>query len=144
MKSPLPLLLGCVAFVSWAPSRHRHVPRRAVKGYFAIRDLLVLERQDSDVEAFHAAERERWRRVYDEEYVETKQEFYPGDRVEALKRLDSEVFRRRFEVFRGSSVAIQGPGRGRGWGVGDLGREREQGDPERGGDEGRGGPLRLR
>ena len=86
MKSPLPaLLLASLAFVSWPSARRRQVPCRAVKGYFAIRDLLVVERKASDVEAFHRKEQERWRRVYDEDYVEAKQEFYPGDRVEAVK-----------------------------------------------------------
>ncbi|CAJ1358862.1 unnamed protein product [Effrenium voratum] len=54
------------------------------KAYFGIRDLMVVKRRDEDVAAFHETERERWRKVYDEEYVETKQDFYPGDRVEVL------------------------------------------------------------
>ena len=45
---------------------------------------MVVKRRDEDVAAFHETERERWRKVYDEEYVETKQDFYPGDRVEVL------------------------------------------------------------
>lgn len=55
-----------------------------VKGYFAIRDLLVVERKEEDVQKFHEKEKVRWRKVYDEEYVETPQDFYPGDRVEVI------------------------------------------------------------
>lgn len=60
------------------------IRREGVKGYFAIRDLLVLKRNDEDVAAFHEKERKRWREVYDEEYVESPQDFYPGDRVEVI------------------------------------------------------------
>lgn len=55
-----------------------------VKGYFAEKDVLLITRTDEDVAAFHAKERHRWREVYDEEYVEAPQEFYPGDRVEIV------------------------------------------------------------
>ena len=55
-----------------------------VKGYFAMRDVLLVERSDDDVAHFHEKERIRWREVYDEEYKEAPQEFYPGDRVKVV------------------------------------------------------------
>ena len=80
---------------TWLPTQRGHRSGRSmssiqmmavkeVKGYFAIRDLLVVERKEEDVAAFHENERKRWREVYDEEYVETAQDFYPGDRVEVI------------------------------------------------------------
>ena len=60
-----------------ADSRHR-------LGFFAIKDVLLVERSDKDVEAFHSKERRRWREVYDEEYVEAPQEFYPGDVIKVV------------------------------------------------------------
>ena len=55
-----------------------------VKGYFGSTDVKLIERKDEDVAAFHASETRRWDVVYDEVYVETPQEFYPGDRVEVV------------------------------------------------------------
>ena len=55
-----------------------------LKGYFASNDVLLVERNDEHVAAFHEKERTRWREVYDEEYVEAPQEFYPGDVVEIV------------------------------------------------------------
>uniref|UniRef100_A0A7S2NLV3 NAD(P)-binding domain-containing protein n=1 Tax=Haptolina brevifila TaxID=156173 RepID=A0A7S2NLV3_9EUKA len=56
----------------------------SLKGYFATKDVLLVARSSDDVAAFHEKERKRWREVYDEEYVEAPQEFYPGDRVEIV------------------------------------------------------------
>lgn len=55
-----------------------------VKGYFGSSDVSLLQRNDEDVSKFHEKERIRWREVYDEEYVEAPQEFYPGDRVKIV------------------------------------------------------------
>ena len=55
-----------------------------VKGYFGSTDVKLIERKDEDVAAFHTSETRRWDVVYDEVYVETPQEFYPGDRVEVV------------------------------------------------------------
>ena len=55
-----------------------------VKGYYSINDVLLVKRCDEDVSRFHEKERERWRVVYDEEYKEAPQEFYPGDRVKIV------------------------------------------------------------
>mmetsp|Transcript_49332 Transcript_49332/g.81920 ORF Transcript_49332/g.81920 Transcript_49332/m.81920 type:complete len:193 (+) Transcript_49332:45-623(+) len=54
------------------------------KSYFAIEDVLLVERTEDDVIAFHEKERRRWLEVYDEVYVEAPQEFYPGDRVQVV------------------------------------------------------------
>ena len=56
-----------------------------LKGYFQINEVLLVDRKESDVAAFHEKERRRWREVYDEDYVEAPQEFYPGDRVEIVR-----------------------------------------------------------
>ena len=58
-----------------------------LKGYFATNDVLLVSRRDSDIAAFHEKERVRWREVYDEEYVESPQEYYPGDRVEIINSM---------------------------------------------------------
>ena len=60
-----------------AESRHR-------LGFFAIKDVLLVERSEEDVKAFHAKESRRWLEVYDETYVEAPQDFYPGDRVKVV------------------------------------------------------------
>ena len=76
-----------------------------LKGYFADRDVLLVERKQEDVAAFHAKERTRWREVYDEEYKEAPVEFYPGDRV----RIVSDVpVKRRGEVVLESAKGIEG------------------------------------
>ena len=54
------------------------------KEWFGINDVRVVKRNPEDVAAFHEKERTRWRQVYNEEYVETSQDFYPGDRVEII------------------------------------------------------------
>ena len=54
------------------------------KGYFSTNDVILVERRDEDVAAFHEKERTRWREVYDEEYAEAPQDFYPGDRVQIV------------------------------------------------------------
>eukprot|EP00747_Dinoflagellata_sp_TGD_P220057 gnl/TRDRNA2_/TRDRNA2_92069_c1_seq2.p1 gnl/TRDRNA2_/TRDRNA2_92069_c1~~gnl/TRDRNA2_/TRDRNA2_92069_c1_seq2.p1 ORF type:complete len:109 (+),score=14.29 gnl/TRDRNA2_/TRDRNA2_92069_c1_seq2:46-327(+) len=46
---------------------------------------MIVKRNQEDVAAFHEKERKRWRDVYDEEYTETPQDFYPGDRVEIVE-----------------------------------------------------------
>mmetsp|Transcript_13140 Transcript_13140/g.19197 ORF Transcript_13140/g.19197 Transcript_13140/m.19197 type:complete len:102 (+) Transcript_13140:206-511(+) len=51
------------------------------KEWFGRNDVRVVSRDPTDVAAFHEKECERWRTVYNEEYVEAKQDFYPGDRV---------------------------------------------------------------
>ena len=59
----------------------------ATVGYFASADVLLLERKDSDVEAFMEKERERWDVVYDEVLPEKYGdglEFFPGDRVKIV------------------------------------------------------------
>ena len=76
-----------------------------LKGYFADRDVLLVERSQEDVTAFHAKERTRWREVYDEEYKEAPVEFYPGDRVEVVC---DEPVKRRGEVVLESARGIQG------------------------------------
>lgn len=76
-----------------------------LKGYFADRDVLLVERNQEDVTAFHTKERTRWREVYDEEYKEAPQEFYPGDRVKVVS--DVPV-KRRGEVVLESARGIQG------------------------------------
>ena len=68
-----------------------------VKGYFGTTDVVLIERKDEDVAVFHAKERHRWREVYDEEYVEAPQEFYPGDRV----KVDGDVKVKEIENARG-------------------------------------------
>lgn len=83
------------------PGRSHTVRLYAVKGYFAIRDLLVVERKEEDVAAFHESERKRWRKVYDEEYVETPQDFYPGDRVEVIADVSVNKDIRSAEGMRG-------------------------------------------
>jgi hypothetical protein len=75
-----------------------------LKGYFADRDVLLVERNQEDIAAFHAKERTRWREVYDEEYKEAPQEFYPGDRVKVVS--DVPV-KRRGEVVLESARGIQ-------------------------------------
>ena len=55
-----------------------------LKGYFATSDVQLVERSEDDVSAFHEKERTRWRVVYDEEYKEAPQEYYPGDRVKVV------------------------------------------------------------
>ena len=61
-----------------------------VKGYFASTDVVLLERKEEDVAAFHEKERNRWDVVYDEDYYARHGpggqdlEFYPGDRVEVV------------------------------------------------------------
>jgi len=54
------------------------------KEWFGINDVRVVKRNPEDVAAFHEKERARWRQVYNEDYVETSQDFYPGDRVEII------------------------------------------------------------
>ena len=76
-----------------------------LKGYFAIKDVLLVERSEVDVTAFHAKERTRWREVYDEEYTEAPQEFYSGDRVEVVSDVP---LKRRGEVVTESAKGIQG------------------------------------
>lgn len=61
--------------------------KRGVKGYFASSDVALVERKDEDVAAFHERERIRWDVVYEETYVETPQEFYPGDRVKIVSEM---------------------------------------------------------
>ena len=103
---------GLSLHVRPAMSKSRPVPRPALrmqavglKGYFADRDVLLVERKQEDVAAFHAKERTRWREVYDEEYTEAPQEFYPGDRV----RIVSDVpVKRRGEVVLESARGIEG------------------------------------
>ena len=58
--------------------------RAGVKGYFATKDVQLVERKEEDVLRFHEKERIRWREVYDEEYREADQEYYPGDKVEIV------------------------------------------------------------
>ena len=70
-------------------------------GYFAIRDLLVVQRKEEDVAAFHESEKKRWRKVYDEEYVETPQDFYPGDRVEVISDVSVNKDIKNAEGMRG-------------------------------------------
>ena len=70
-------------------------------GYFAIRDLLVVQRNEEDVAAFHESEKKRWRKVYDEEYVETPQDFYPGDRVEVISDVSVNKDIKNAEGMRG-------------------------------------------
>jgi hypothetical protein len=41
---------------------------KPVKGYFAISDLLLVERNEEDVASFQEKERVRWLEVYDEVY----------------------------------------------------------------------------
>ena len=70
-----------------------------VIGYFACRDVSLVERRDEDVATFHAKECERWDVVYDDDYYARHPggivlDFYPGDRVEvvndvALKGIES-------------------------------------------------------
>ena len=70
-----------------------------VIGYFACRDVSLVERRDEDVATFHAKECERWDVVYDDDYYARHPggivlDFYPGDRVEivndvALKDIES-------------------------------------------------------
>ena len=58
-----------------------------VRGYFANRDVLLIERSEEAVAAFHEKERIRWDEVYDEVYVEGQYgelEYYPGDRVKVV------------------------------------------------------------
>ena len=64
-----------------------------VKGYFAADDVLLVQRSEEDVAAFHQKERNRWDEVYEEDYkgastyawdVATQGVFYPGDRVEVV------------------------------------------------------------
>ena len=55
-----------------------------LKGYFATSDVQLVARSEEDVTAFHEKERNRWRVVYDEDYVEAPQEYYPGDRVKIV------------------------------------------------------------
>ena len=45
----------------------------APKGYFAIQDCLLIDRNDEDVAAFHEKESVRWLEVYEEEYVPAPQ-----------------------------------------------------------------------
>ena len=69
--------------VSGRPAVQMQAPA-GLKGYFATKDVLLVDRRDEDVAAFHEKERHRWDVVYDEVYVETDQEFYPGDRVKIV------------------------------------------------------------
>eukprot|EP00435_Cladocopium_sp_Y103_P065584 s1865_g27.t1 len=92
------------AFVTGPLGRSRRmaaVQMRGVKGYFAIRDLLVVQRNKGDVAAFHESEKKRWRKVYDEEYVETPQDFYPGDRVEVISDVSVNKDIKNAEGMRG-------------------------------------------
>jgi len=87
-----PLAGGLPRLSGLGPPGRRHPQARAPrlriragkKGYFGLRDVIVKKRDEKDVAAFHESERIRWRKVYNEEYVETPQDFYPGDRVEIL------------------------------------------------------------
>ncbi|CAE7667507.1 unnamed protein product [Symbiodinium pilosum] len=68
---------------------HRHLPARVLmragkKEWFGINDVRVITRNPEDVAAFHDKERTRWREVYNEDYVESPQDFYPGDRIEVI------------------------------------------------------------
>ena len=64
----------------------------ALKGYFAISDVQLVERNEEDVSAFHDKERNRWLVVYEEEPPPgtpgvpggVPLEFYPGDRVKVV------------------------------------------------------------
>lgn len=84
------LSIAHAAFAFSLPAMKSPVQVRAsvqmagVKGYFAISDVLLIERSADDVARFHEKERIRWREVYDEEYKEAPQEFYPGDRVKVV------------------------------------------------------------
>lgn len=75
--------------VSHAVVVRRATPQMAagVKGYFALGEVLLLERRDEDVAAFNEKERHRWREVYEEECPDSllqSIEYYPGDRVEIV------------------------------------------------------------
>ena len=71
-------------------------------GFFSIKDVALVERSDEDVAAFHAKERRRWLEVYEEEYVEAPQEFYPGDRV----RVISDVAVKKIENAKGMQGVV--------------------------------------
>ena len=58
--------------------------RAGKKEWFGINDVRVITRNPEDVAAFHEKERTRWREVYNEDYVESPQDFYPGDRIEVI------------------------------------------------------------
>ncbi len=90
--APLVLLVGAVAFHPLVPLPPQHaaatwlqMQAKQIKGYLATNDVLLVERSAENVAAFHEKERVRWRDVYDEEYVEAPQEFYPGDIVKVVK-----------------------------------------------------------
>lgn len=69
-----------------------------IKGYFSLRDVVLVKRNENDVAAFHEKERKRWRDVYDAEYKETPQDFYVGDRVKVVTDV---------EVLKGGKVVIE-------------------------------------
>ena len=82
-------LAACAAYAPGMPvvarsARTGPIMASGYKGYFAETDVLLVDRAEEDVAKFHAKERHRWREVYDEEYVEAPQEYYPGDRVEIV------------------------------------------------------------
>ena len=57
-----------------------------LRGYFAKKDVSLVERNEEDVASFHEKEARRWLEVYDEEEYRGPQDldFYPGDRVEVV------------------------------------------------------------
>ena len=59
---------------------------KPVKGYFAISDLLLVERNEEDVASFHEKERVRWLEVYDEVYVPKPQASWHTLSVHSLER----------------------------------------------------------
>lgn len=76
-------------------ARHRAVSLQAsaggVQGYFALSDVQLIARQQEDVAAFHAKERNRWEVVYEEECPDSlleSLEFYPGDRVKIVSDVE--------------------------------------------------------
>ena len=74
--------------------------RAGAKGYFAERDVALVQRNDADVAKFHEKEAQRWDVVYDEDYYARhpggiELAFYPGDTVEIAGDVDDKGLRRR-------------------------------------------------
>lgn len=56
-----------------------------VDGYFDFNELKLVHRDANALAAFEESERQRWRDVYDEEWVQTHQELIEGDLVEVVR-----------------------------------------------------------
>ena len=80
------------------PRKSQPVMRAGAKGYFAERDVALVQRNDADVAKFHEKEAHRWDVVYDEDYYARhpggiELAFYPGDTVEIVGDVDDKGLR---------------------------------------------------